>query len=53
VLAAERNVWSQLPGLPAVKNNRVYLLANEMLTIPGPRVVEAAKMMADALHPLK
>lgn len=53
VLAAERRVWSQLPDLPAVKNNRVYLLANEMLTIPGPRVVDAAKMMADALHPLK
>ena len=53
VLAAERKVWSQLPGLPAVKNQRVYLLASEMLTIPGPRVVEAAKMVADALHPLK
>jgi len=52
-LAAERRVWSQLPGLPAVKNDRVYLLASAMLTIPGPRVVEVAKMMADALHPLK
>ena len=52
-LAAERSVWSQLPGLPAVKHNRVYLLASEILTIPGPRVVEAAKMMAAALHPLK
>jgi iron complex transport system substrate-binding protein len=52
-LAAERGVWSQLPGLPAVKNNRVYLLSSEMLTIPGPRVVDAAKMMADALHPVK
>lgn len=50
-LAAERRVWSELPGLPAVKSNRVYLLANELLTIPGPRVVEAARMMADALHP--
>lgn len=53
LLAIERRVWTQLPGLPAVKNHRVYLLADEMLTIPGPRVVEAAKMMADALHPLK
>lgn len=53
VLATERNVWSQLPGLPAVKNGRVYLFANEMLTIPGPRVIEIAKLMADALHPLK
>jgi len=53
LFAIERSVWTQLPGLPAVKNHRVYLLADEMLTIPGPRVVEAAKMMADALHPLK
>ena len=52
-LAAERSVWSQLPSVPAVKNNRIYLLANELLTIPGPRVVEAAKLMADALHPVK
>ena len=52
-LAAERSVWLQLPSVPAVKNNRVYLLANELLTIPGPRVVEAAKLMADALHPIK
>jgi len=52
-LAAERSVWSQLPGLPAVRNQRVYVLASELLTIPGPRVVEAAKMMADALHPPK
>lgn len=53
VLETERKVWSQLPSLPAVKNQRVFLLANELLTIPGPRVVDAAKMMADALHPLK
>lgn len=53
LLAAERSVWSQLPGLPAVKNNRIYLLSEDLLTIPGPRVVDAAKMMADALHPLK
>ena len=49
--AAERRVWDQLPGLPAVKQNRIYLLAGDVLTIPGPRVVEAARMMAEALHP--
>lgn len=52
-LAAERRVWQQLPGLPAVKQNRVYLLSSDVLTVPGPRVVEAAQMMADALHPVK
>jgi len=50
-LASERGLWSQLPALPAVKNNRVYLLSDEVLTIPGPRIVEAARLLADALHP--
>lgn len=50
-LAKERAVWSQLPSLPAVKNNRIHLLASETLTIPGPRIVEAAQLIADALHP--
>ena len=51
-LGDERKVWFQLPGLPAVKNNRVYLLTGTLLTIPGTRVVETARMMADALHPV-
>lgn len=50
-LATERRVWFTLPGLPAVRHNRIYLLAGDLLTIPGPRVVETARMMADALHP--
>lgn len=50
-LAAERQVWNRLPSVPAVKANRIYLLTSELLTIPGPRVVEAARMIADALHP--
>ncbi len=50
-LAAERGIWSQLPSVPAVKNNRILQLSNEMVTIPGPHVVEAARLLADALHP--
>jgi iron complex transport system substrate-binding protein len=50
-LAVARAAWNRVPGVPAVKQNRVYLLSSEMLTIPGPRVVDAARMIADALHP--
>lgn len=50
-LGAERQVWNRFPSVPAVKANRIYLLTSELLTIPGPRVVEAARMIADALHP--
>ena len=50
-IATERGLWSQLPAVPAVKNNRIYLLSDEVLTIPGPRIVDAARLLADALHP--
>ena len=49
---AERRVWSVLPSLPAVRQQRVQLLIGEWLMIPGPRIVEATKVFADALHPL-
>ena len=41
-------VWSQLP---AVKNNRVYIVDGDSLTIPGPRQVVALAQIAAALHP--
>jgi iron complex transport system substrate-binding protein len=50
-LAAERGVWSALPSLPAVKNNRIYLLVGDEFVVPGPRVVIAARRLAGALHP--
>jgi len=50
-LAAERAVWKQLPSVPAVRDNRVHQLRGDFLTVPGPRIVLAAKMMAEALHP--
>lgn len=50
-IAAEKSVWKQLPSVPAVRNNRLYLLRGDFLTSPGPRIVQAAKMLADALHP--
>jgi iron complex transport system substrate-binding protein len=48
---AERQVWQQLPGVPAVKTGRIHLLQGEWLTVPGPRVADAARVIADALHP--
>lgn len=50
-IAAERAVWKQLPSVPAVRNNRLHLLRGDFLTVPGPRIVQAARMFADALHP--
>ncbi len=49
--AQERAAWRQLPGLPAVRANRVYMLADDKLTIPGPRVGEIARALAAVVHP--
>lgn len=49
--AQERAAWRQLPALPAVRANRVYMLADDKLTIPGPRVGEIARALAAVLHP--
>lgn len=40
-------VWKQVP---AVKDNRVYFLKNNMLTIPGPRITSAASILAQHIH---
>lgn len=48
---AERRVWNALPSVPAVRNNRVYLLTGDEFVVPGPRIVLAAQRMAEALHP--
>lgn len=49
-VASEREVWRALPGLPAVRAGRIHILADDRLGIPGPRVAEAVRLLADALH---
>ncbi len=41
-------LWSRVD---AIKNNRVYLVTNSLLTIPGPRVAEATETLAHLLYP--
>jgi iron complex transport system substrate-binding protein len=48
---SERKVWNTLPSIPAVKNNRVYLLGGDEFVVPGPRIVIAAQRFAETLHP--
>jgi iron complex transport system substrate-binding protein len=42
-------VWRQLPALPAVRRGRVHIIADDRLAIPGPRVAESARLIAEAL----
>ncbi len=49
-LDAERRVWNAVPAVPAIRNNRVYLLGGDEFVVPGPRIVLAAERFAQALH---
>jgi len=42
LLDSERKVWNALPSVPAVRNNRVYLLTGDEFVVPGPRITIAA-----------
>lgn len=47
----ELGAWDALPSVPAVKNHRVYLLIGDEFVVPGPRVVDATRKLAQTLHP--
>jgi iron complex transport system substrate-binding protein len=49
--AREQAVWRTLSALPAVRSNRIHIVADDRLFIPGPRVVDAARILAGVLHP--
>jgi iron complex transport system substrate-binding protein len=50
-LEPEREVWSRLGSLPAVRTHRVYLLVGDEFVVPGPRVVAATERLSRTLHP--
>ncbi len=43
--------WHTFDTVPAVANKRIYLIEEQLLLIPGPRVVEAAEHLARLIHP--
>ncbi len=50
-VAREREAWRALPSLPAVRSGRIYILTDELISIPGPRVPDAILAIAKVLHP--
>ncbi len=46
----ELDVWNTLSSVPAVRIHRVFILVDDKLSIPGPRVVESIQALADVLH---
>ena len=49
--SSDINVWNTLASVPAVKNHRIILLTGEEFVVPGPRVGDATKKLAAAIHP--
>jgi cobalamin transport system substrate-binding protein len=49
--AANTKVAPALRNSPAVQNGRVYQIDGELLTRPGPRLIDGLEQMAHALHP--
>ncbi|MEQ8200754.1 MAG: cobalamin-binding protein [Syntrophomonadaceae bacterium] len=45
---AARKGWSQLDF---IKNNRIYTIESDLLSLAGPRIVDGLETMARALHP--
>lgn len=43
--------WQALPIVSAVKNDKVFLLTQDYLVIPGPRFVMIIEDMAELIHP--
>lgn len=51
VLKQAGHFWLTLPDLPAVKNNRVYVLTDWYALQPGSQVASLAQEFANILHP--
>lgn len=49
-LEAERAPWRALTAVPAVRNNRILELADDVALVPGPRVAQGIRLIADAIH---
>ncbi len=49
-IARERAVWNALPSVPAVRNGRIHFVFDVRLAIPGPRVAEAVRVLAETVH---
>lgn len=43
--------WRQWSRLPAVKNDRIYLVDSGLFDRPGPRLIDALELLAGLIHP--
>jgi iron complex transport system substrate-binding protein len=50
-LAAVKSYWQKLPQIPAIKNNKIYLIDSDLISRASPRIFDAIETMALIFHP--
>jgi cobalamin transport system substrate-binding protein len=50
-IAKELRAWDVLASVPAVRTHRISALTGDEFVVPGPRVVDATRKLARAIHP--
>jgi iron complex transport system substrate-binding protein len=51
--ARELAPWKALSSVPAVRQDRLYLLTGKAINVPGPLVAEGVERFARVLHPMQ
>jgi iron complex transport system substrate-binding protein len=46
-----KKFWGQFPGIPAVKNNKIYPINTDLISRASPRIFDAIETMALIFHP--
>jgi len=49
--AGIRDEWRVFGSIPAVRAGRIYVLTEDYLLLPGPRIARCARKLAEAFHP--
>src|SRR3954453_11133040 len=50
-IAKTLRAWDAVPSIPAVRSHRISALTGDEFVVPGPRVADATRKLARALHP--
>jgi len=48
---AQKRWWKKWTNISAVHNGRIYVIEANLLTRPGPRMVDGLTKIAKAIHP--
>ena len=49
--AQVKNEWTRWTDIPAVRNNRIYVVDSNLFDRPTPRLVDALELLATLIHP--